>query len=1187
MAEAIRHPPGRRAEPAPLTDLKRLTKVLERPGRPTLSHVPDGFDAFIAADLVRALARTGPERAVVLVHVAREGQRAQAFRDALGFAAPDIEILDFPAWDCQPYDRVSPQAAIEARRMTVLSRLARSKSSKERPRILSTTVSALLQRVPPRKIVAKESFSAAPGNAVATDDLVAWLETNGFLRSGTVHDTGEYAVRGGIVDLFAPAMIQPVRLDFFGHTLESIRSFDPETQRSTGQLRALDLVPMSEVQITTDTMRRFRQGYLAAFGAQTRGDPLYDAISEGRRHAGMEHWLPLFYGAMDTLFDYAEDCPVMLDPLVDSVADERFNIIVDHHDARDAAQSKPMATVYKPLPPDALYMTRKELVARLDERAVLRLTPFDAPEADGIDAGGRPGRSFLTERNDEGANVFDAAVAHIGERQAQGKRVILAGWSDGSRERLRTVMAEHKLKRIEPVSSLAQALGLSAGVTALAVLGVEAGFEAGDLVVIGEQDILGDRLIRNRKKARRAQDFLQDVATLGAGDLVVHVDHGIGRFVGLRTIEVGGAPHDCLELHYAASDKLFLPVENLELLSRYGSEDTEAQLDRLGGAGWQTRKARMKNRIREIAHGLIKIAAERSVRTAPKLVPPPGLYDEFAARFPYDETEDQAASIDQVLDDLGAGRPMDRLICGDVGFGKTEVALRAAFASAINGAQVAVVVPTTLLARQHFKTFSQRFAGLPIKVAQMSRMVSAAELKAAKTGVADGTIDIVVGTHALLGKTVSFKELGLVIVDEEQHFGVTHKERLKDMRAEVHVLTLSATPIPRTLQLAMTGVRDLSIIATPPVDRLAVRTTITPFDELMVREALLRERYRGGQSFYVCPRIEDLEEAATFLRTSVPEVKFVMAHGQMAATELEAKMTAFYEAQYDVLLATAIVESGLDIPQANTLIVHRADLFGLAALYQLRGRVGRSKTRAYAVFTTPAGKQITPQAEKRLKVLQSLDTLGAGFELASHDLDIRGAGNLLGDEQSGHIKEVGYELYQQMLRDAIEALQAGVTDEAPAEEAWSPAITLGVPVTIPEPYVPDLALRLSLYRRLSSLDTDDEIESFGAELIDRFGPQPEEVRQLLTLMQVKALCRRAHVEKVDAGPKGVVIGFRDNHFADPAGLVRYVQKEGPRAKVRPDMRIAFMRDFDTPAERLDGTRVILRALVGIAEKKAA
>ncbi len=1172
-------------------DLSRVKASVARKGRLTLSHVPDGFDAFAAADITRALAREGAERAAVLVHVAREGQRAQAFRDALAFAAPEIEVLDFPAWDCQPYDRVSPQGSIEARRMTVLSRLARAKSSPERPRLVSTTVSAIVQRVPPRAAVAAESFSAAPGNSVATDDLVAWLESNGFLRSGTVHDTGEYAVRGGIVDLFAPAMAQPVRLDFFGHTLESIRTFDPETQRSTGQMRALDLVPMSEVQLTTDSMRRFRQAYVAAFGA-TRGDALYDAVSEGRRHTGMEHWLPLFHGGLDTLFDYVEGAALLLDPLADEAAAERFKVIADHHDARADSQNKPMAAVYRPLPPDALYLTEAEWAERLGRTPVLRVTPFDAPDTDPapvVDCGGRPGRSFAAERADEGGNVFDAAVAHVADLQRAGRTVILAGWSDGSRERLRTVLAEHGLKKAEPVSSLAQALGLAKGTAAVAVIGLEAGFEAGDLAVVGEQDILGDRLIRNRKKTRRAQDFLQDVSALGAGDLVVHVDHGIARFVGLKQITVTGAPHDCLELHYAGNDKLFLPVENLELLSRYGNEDAEAVLDRLGGAGWQTRKARMRNRIREIAHGLIRIAAERAVRTAPKLAPPEPLYDEFCARFPYDETEDQAASIEAVLEDLASGRPMDRLVCGDVGFGKTEVALRAAFAAAVNGVQVAVVVPTTLLARQHFKTFSQRFAGLPLKVAQVSRMVAGNELKAIKAGVADGTVDIVVGTHAVLGKTVGFKDLGLVVIDEEQHFGVAHKERLKDLRAEIHVLTLSATPIPRTLQLAMTGVRDLSIIATPPVDRLAVRTTISPFDELMIREALLRERYRGGQSFYVCPRIEDLEETAAFLRQSVPEVKFVVAHGQMSATELETRMTAFYEGQYDVLLATAIVESGLDIPQANTLVVHRADLFGLAALYQLRGRVGRSKTRAYALFTFPTEKPITPQAEKRLKVLQSLDTLGAGFELASHDLDIRGAGNLLGDEQSGHIKEVGFELYQQMLRDAIEALQAGAagTDEPLAEEAWSPSITVDVPVTIPDHYVADLGVRLTLYRRLSTLSSDEEIEAFGAELIDRFGPQPDEVRQLLKLTQVKALCRRAHVEKVDAGPKGVVIGFRDNSFADPQGLVRLVQKEGPRAKVRPDMRVAFMRDFHTPEQRLEGTRAILRALVGIAEKKAA
>jgi transcription-repair coupling factor (superfamily II helicase) len=1171
-----------------MSDLKRAVAEIGRGASLDLASVPDGFDAFVIADLARALAVAGEKRSAVLVHVARDAQRSRAFQEALTFAAPHFDILDFPSWDGQPYDRVSPNGSITSKRMTVLSRLARTRSSVEKPRILCTTVEAMVQRVPPIKWINIESFSAAPGNAVDMDVLSRWLDVNGFTRSSTVRDTGEYAVRGGILDLHAPGMPLPIRLDFFGDTLESIRTFDPETQRTVGQLRSLDLVPMSEVQITTESMRRFRQGYVAQFGAQTRGDTLYEAISEGRRHPGMEHWLPLFYESTDTLFDYVAGAPLVLDAQAEEAAGERLAQIKDYYDARKQQYDVDHANAtYKPLPPDALYLSPTDWRVRLDGYTLVRVSPFAKPEGGAnpvVDCGGRTGRNFAPERSDENANVFEALIAHIRALHEKRRKVIVAGWSDGSRERLATVLAEHGMKSAELVSSLDQALAVQPPKVALAVIGIEAGFEAGDLVVIGEQDVLGDRLIRQRRKVRRAQDFLSEVAALSPGDLVVHVDHGIGRFVGLRTIEAAGAPHDCLELHYAGGDKLFLPVENLELLSRYGSEDTEAQLDKLGGLGWQTRKAKMKKRIREMAHALIKIAAARQLHAAPRLMPPEGAYDEFCARFPYDETDDQQNAIDAVIDDLGKGRPMDRLVCGDVGFGKTEVALRAAFAVALNGKQVAVVVPTTLLARQHYRTFAARFAGLPVRVAQMSRMVSAADLKAAKQGIASGDVDIVVGTHAVLGKTVEFKDLGLVIIDEEQHFGVAHKERLKELRAEIHVLTLSATPIPRTLQLALTGVRELSIIATPPVDRLAVRTLITPFDELIVREALLRERYRGGQSFYVCPRIEDIEEVTAFLRSQAPECKFVVAHGQMAAGELEEKMSAFYEGKYDILVSTAIVESGLDIPTANTLIVHRADMFGLAALYQLRGRVGRSKTRAYAIFTVPATRTMTPQAEKRLKVLQTLDTLGAGFQLASHDLDIRGAGNLLGDEQSGHIKEVGYELYQQMLEDAVTALKAGI--EEPAEEAWSPNITIGAPVTIPEDYVADLTLRLSLYRRLSTMDTDEEIETFAAEMIDRFGPMPPEVQQLMKLMSIKALCRKAHVEKVDAGPKGVIVAFRDNSFANPAGLVKYVAQQGSDAKVRPDMKIVFIRDFDTVDERLEGTRTIMRALVGIAQKKS-
>lgn len=1166
------------------TPLAAITSRLA-PGRTlTLANVPTGMEGLAVADLARAIAARDDAPWPTLMVICRDTERMGELERALSFFAPGVEVLPFPAWDCLPYDRSSPHGDIVARRMTTLARLARVKG-REAGSIVLTTVNAVMQRVPRRELVATQSFSAAPGNALSLDEVVSWAEMNGFQRTSTVRDTGEYAVRGGIVDLFPPGLAMPVRLDFFGDTLESIRSFDPETQRTAMQLRSLDLVPMSELQLTTETMRRFRMAYVAQFGAAQRGDLLYEAVSEGRRYPGMEHWLPLFHDGLDTLFDYAPDAPIVMEAQGGEAATSRLEQIADYYDARrEALEHAGAGTPYKPLPPDRLYLTADEWERRRATATGIAISGFALPESkDVIDLDGRPPRSFAPERADPEAQLFDVAVAYLRDL-AKKKRTILAAWSDGSRDRLSTVLADHGLKGTQTVGTRDAAEALPKGTIGLAVLGIESGFETDQLAVIGEQDILGDRLVRPKRKARRAQDVIAELTSLTAGDLVVHVDHGIGRFIGLKTIEAMGAPHDCLEIHYAEGSKLFLPVENLELLSRYGSEDTEAQLDRLGGGGWQTRKARMKSRIREMAAELIKIAAQRQLHEAPRLVPAAGLYDEFRARFPYEETEDQDAAIESVFDDLGSGHPMDRLVCGDVGFGKTEVALRAAFAVALNGKQVAVVVPTTLLARQHFKTFSERFKGLPIVVRQASRLVSGKELTETKKGLADGTVDIVVGTHALLGKTISFKDLGLVIIDEEQHFGVAHKEKMKQLRAEVHMLTLTATPIPRTLQLAMTGVRELSIIASPPVDRLAVRSFVTPFDPLIVREALLRERYRGGQSFYVCPRIEDLGEVKDFLDKQVPEVKVAVAHGQMAATQLEDIMSAFYDGQFDVLLSTTIVESGLDIPTANTLIIHRADMFGLAQLYQLRGRVGRSKTRAYAIFTLPTEKALTTQAERRLKVLQSLDTLGAGFQLASHDLDIRGAGNLLGDEQSGHIKEVGYELYQEMLEEAITNLKAGIT--APVADKWSPQISIGTPVLIPEDYVADLHVRLSLYRRLAEMETDGEIEAIGAELVDRFGPLPEEVEQLLKLVAIKAFCRRANVEKVDAGPRGAVLTFRDGRFPNPAGFITYVGKPHVVAKMRPDGKVVFSEDWPNANARLKGTSQILKELAKIAEQGA-
>jgi transcription-repair coupling factor (superfamily II helicase) len=1154
----------------------------------TLAQVADGAEGLVLADLARAIAARAEAPAISLAVICRDGPRMAQLSRALSFFGPDVLTMEFPAWDCLPYDRVSPNAGVVAQRMTALSRLARV-TGRDKPSVLLTTVNAALQRVPARDFVATHALSVAPGNVTGMASIVGWLELNGFLRASTVREPGEYAVRGGILDLFPPGMDMPVRLDFFGDALETIRAFDAQTQRSEESLRGLDLVPVSEFQLVTETIRRFRTGYVAQFGACGPDDLLYEAVSEGRRYPGMEHWLPLFHGKLDTLFDYLPGTALALEHLADDAAHERLAQIADYYDARQQALKDGVTPSYKPLPPQRLYLAESEWRERLDTSALARLSPFAVPEAaDVIDTGARQGRNFAAERAEPNANVFEAVTKHVQALQSAGKRVAVALWSDGARERMSHVLADHKLHNLSPVASWPQALALPKASVALAVLGIESGFETDAAVIVSEQDILGDRLVRPRRASRRAENFIAEATSLAPGDLVVHVDHGIGRFAGLQPIEAAGAPHDCLEIHYAEGSKLFLPVENVDLLSRYGSEESHVDLDRLGGGGWQARKARMKSRIREIAGELIKIAAERLLHAAPRLTVMPGAYDEFSAAFPYEETDDQLAAIDATMKDLGTGRPMDRLICGDVGFGKTEVALRAAFAAAINGKQVAVVVPTTLLARQHFKTFSERFHGFPVNIAQASRLVPAAELAKAKAGLAAGQVDIVIGTHALLGKAIKFKDLGLLVVDEEQHFGVTHKEKLKTLRAEVHVLTLTATPIPRTLQLALTGVRDLSIIASPPVDRLAVRTFVSPFDPLVVREALLREKYRGGQAFYVCPRIEDLAGAKDFLDKNVPEVRVAVAHGQMPPTVLDDIMSAFYDGKYDVLLSTTIIESGLDIPTANTLIVHRADRFGLAQLYQLRGRVGRAKLRAYALFTLPAQQKITAQAERRLKVLQSLDTLGAGFQLASHDLDIRGAGNLLGEEQSGHIKEVGFELYQQMLEEAVMSLKAGIT--APVADRWSPQITIGTPVLIPEDYVADLSVRLALYRRLAEIEDESEIESFAAELVDRFGPLPGEVEQLLQVVAIKALCRRANVEKIEAGPKGVVLSFRDNIFANPEGLIGYIREQGTAARIRNEktgQRLVFLDEWDRPDQRLKGTTAILRKLASIAEQAKA
>ena len=1143
-----------------------------------LAGVPEGLDALLLARQANEAHTAKP--GAMLLHVSRDDRRLEAMEHALAFFAPDLKVISVPAWDTVPYDRVGPNAEIVARRITALAKLVLG--SRKEPAIVLTTVNAILQRLPPREALRRSLRPLASGQRVDMNGLIEKLSAAGFVRTGTVMEPGEFAVRGGIVDVFPPGRINPVRLDFFGDTLESIKSFDAETQRTKQIVQKLVLMPISEVAFGEGGIATFRARYVEMFGGNTAEDPLYQAISAGQRYPGQDHWLPLFHTKLETLFDYVEPAAVSFDHLADEAIKSRFEQINEHFEARaDSLETTKFgAPPYKPVPPDLMFLGGKQWVAALAGRQVRRFSPFDEDRVGVTHVGARTGRNFAPERQAEQGNLFASVVGQIRTLIGQKKRVIVAAWTAGARERIEALLTDNGLKDVAKVGNFNEAMAAPGNVTTLAVLGLEHGFETADLAVIGEQDILGDRLVRPRRKARRAADVISEATSLSVSDLVVHADHGIGRFEGLKTITALGAPHDCLEIVYAGGDKLYLPVENIELLSRYGSDTGESQLDRLGGAAWQSRKARLKQRLREIASELIKLAALRQLKEAPVLTPPEGAWDEFVARFPYEETEDQESSINAVLEDLAKGKPMDRLVCGDVGFGKTEVAMRAAFVTALSGLQVAIVVPTTLLARQHFKNFAQRFAGLPVKIAQASRLVAPKDLIDVRQGLKAGSIDIVIGTHALLSKQMEFARLGLVVIDEEQHFGVAHKERLKQLREDVHVLTLSATPIPRTLQLALSGVRELSLITTPPVDRLAVRTYISPFDPVILREALRRERLRGGQSFYVVPRIADLDDVAEFLAESLPELRVARAHGQLAPTELEDVMTAFYEGQYDVLLSTAIVESGLDVPNANTLIVHRADMFGLAQLYQLRGRVGRSKTRAYAYFTTPPNMKLTDGAEKRLKVLQSLDTLGAGFSLASHDLDIRGGGNLLGEEQAGHIKEVGFELYQSMLEETIAGLKGG--DLVGAEDQWSPQIALGTAVVLPESYISDLQLRLGLYRRLSSLVTREDIDAFAAELVDRFGPFPTEIAHLLDVMEIKGLCRQAGIQQIDAGPKGAVMSFRKNKFANTDGLAKLISAKNSSFKAQADHKLVFRAEWDEADARLAGVRALVKQLAGIA-----
>ena len=1138
-----------------------------------LSGAPDGFDANILSNFIT-------EKQKSIIFVARDDKRLDLMRKSLWFFSPNIPILDFPSWDCLPYDRVSPNADVSSARMATLAALS---SGFEAPIVLLTTLNAITQYIPNRTIVSNNSFVAIVGRTINVKELRAYFSKMGFVQTPTVTEPGDYAIRGGIIDVFPPGESGPVRMDLFGDELESARRFDPVTQRTVENLDRIEFAPVSEVILDDVSINRFRNNYRKEFGSAGLDDPLYEAISAGRKHQGYEHWAPYFHDGMETIFDHLPNAVIFMDENIERIHNSRWDGINDQYEARlEALNSKNrLETVYKPIKPELFYISPDDLFDLLNNREQRKFIVLPQPTGpNSLDMRARIGRNFAPERQNEELGLFEEFAKHIIEKRKT-TSVIIASMSLGARERLYGLLQDQGLSgmvNIKTWKDINQAIGS----ISLAVWHLEHGFEAPGLTIISEQDVLGELIIRKTNKKRRAKDFLTEASSLSVGDLVVHVDHGVGRYRGLETVKAAGAPHDCLLLEYANNDRLYLPVENVELLSRYGHET--GLLDRLGGSAWQAKKAKLKERIREMADKLLRIAAERSLRKSEILEVSPDKWNAFCARFPYVETDDQLNAIEDVVSDMSSGKPMDRLICGDVGFGKTEVALRAAFIAASAGTQAAIIAPTTLLARQHFKSFEERFRGTGIRVKQLSRFVTTSQMKKNREALRDGAVEIIIGTHALLAKDIKFANLGLLIIDEEQKFGVGHKERLKQLRSDIHVLTLTATPIPRTLQLSLSGVRELSVIGTPPIDRLAIRTYVSEFDTVTLREALLREHYRGGQSFFVVPRISDLPEIEAFIEEQVPEINHVVAHGQMPAGELDERMNAFYDGKFGILVATTIVESGLDIPTANTIIIHRADMFGLSQLYQIRGRVGRSKTRAYAYLTTKPRQKLTHAAIKRLRVLGSLDSLGAGFMLASQDLDIRGAGNILGEEQSGNVREVGYELYQEMLEDAIAKIKSGQMEGLTDEGSWSPQINLGVPVLIPETYVQDLDVRLGLYRRLSALAKKIELEAFAAELIDRFGKLPTEVDMLLRVVRIKGMCRAAGIAKLDSGPKGAVIQFYQDKFISPSGLAQYLLDSRGTAKIK-DNKLIVLRDWTNDDKKVKGAYIIARELAVMAKKQ--
>jgi transcription-repair coupling factor (superfamily II helicase) len=1125
---------------------------------------------------VCASARSRPGICLVVTTSARAAEQVSA--ELRFFAGDDLPVLFFPDWETLPYDAFSPAEDLVSQRLATLYRLPRLEHG-----IVVAATATLLQRLPPRAFVEGHSLLLEPGQRMPLSEARRLLDEAGYAAVGQVSEHGEYAVRGALLDVFPMGSEQPYRIELFDDEIETIRAFDPRTQRSTERCERVELLPGREVPLNEAGIRLFRSQYRRRFEGDPQRSRIYSQVSAGIAPGGIEYYLPLFFESTTTLFDY-----LPADAWIAELGDVRAT--AEHAQAEvDARYAQLAHDIERPLlTPAELYLDPTQFTELLGKRDCVRVDSFElAPEAHGESIvnfeTAAPPRMPVAPESEDPVAALRAFVDRL-----DGRTLIVAE-SPGRRELLADTLRAGGLAATEVTGW--DAFLHAQDPLCITVAPIERGLVLTDaaIALVVEEQLVGERA-RQRQRRRADRDpeaIIRDLTDLRVGAPVVHEDHGVGRYAGLTTLTAGGATNEFLTLEYAGGDKLYVPVHALHLVTRYtGASPETAPLHRLGSDQWKKARARAAKRIRDVAAELLDLYARRAARQGRRYEIDERELRRFEAAFPFDETPDQRAAIDQVLDDMRQSRPMDRVVCGDVGFGKTEVAMRAAFVAVHNGRQCAVLVPTTLLAQQHYQTFRDRFADWPVRIEVLSRFRSAGESERVLEDLAAGRVDIVIGTHKLLQGNVRFKNLGLVVIDEEHRFGVRDKERLKALRAEVDVLTLTATPIPRTLNMAMGKLRDLSLITTPPEERLAVKTFVSDWNPALVREACLRELKRGGQVYFVHNEVETIDAFAETLAQLVPEANIRVAHGQMRERDLERVMLDFYHRRFNILVCTTIIESGIDVPTANTMLINRADRFGLAQLHQLRGRVGRSHHRAYAYLIAPPPERLTPDAVKRLEAIESLEELGVGFVLATHDLEIRGAGELLGAEQSGQIQEIGFALYTELLQRAVNALRAGQIPDLETSGPLGPEIDLRVVALLPEAYMPDVHMRLVMYKRIASAEDVEALRALQVEMIDRFGLLPEPAKTLFALTELKLAAARVGVAKIDAGPGGGRIVFRPDASVDPLSLVRIAQSS-PDFRLDGSGTLRFAAPLDDPDERIAYVAGLLRRMTLRPESAAA